>query len=166
MKKNRKLVLWNYKRKVNCELLIPYYKYIEFWYKYLKYLMENLYYSIHTLFNQAKITVVSFYFREYNGHIKYMIKNSEIHTWNCAKKNTVSFSIYTISFCINLFSCNIGYRLYKRTFNLVKQFFKKPDIPFVLYFLLTKLKQNINSKKISNWEKNLKWEKSNNNFSF
>ena len=42
--------------------------------------MENLYYSIHTLFNQAKITVVSFYFREYNGHIKYMIKNSEIHT--------------------------------------------------------------------------------------
>lgn len=122
--KKRKLVLWNHKRKVNCELLIPYYKYIEFWYKYLKYLMEKLYYRIHTLFNQAKITAVSFYFTVYNSHIKYMTKNSEIHTWNCAKKNTVSFSISTISFCVSLFSYNTGYRLYKRTFNLIKQFFK------------------------------------------
>ena len=64
-----------------------------------------------------------FYFTVHNSHIKYMTKNSEIHTWNCAK-NIVSFSISTISFCVSLFSYNIGYRLYKRTFNLVKQFFK------------------------------------------
>lgn len=56
----------------------------------------------------------------YITHIKQITKTPKKLVLKSCTKNTVSFSIFTISSCVKLFFCNIDCRLYKRALNFVK----------------------------------------------